>query len=173
MDSMGTRVRFRYATTGEVIPLSSHIATKVYSHCPVEWYFDAVSTALDWPTSHISFMVTDNCHKRHVLKHFIRKVLCSNTLLTDLQCDTEKVVWVDVVKEASPKDYSGLCRCACDFGSCCQLCMVPSCRECDGCGNNGCCRTGDCGHNCCEQAEIVDANRLCPYSGCSPSCLGS
>ena len=63
--------------------------------------------------------------------------------------------------------------CLCNFGQCCVRCAVPSSYVCWGCGNNGCCRTGDCGHQCCEDIDEntcpvgIDQN-TCRRVGCRP-----
>ena len=54
--------------------------------------------------------------------------------------------------------------------------MVPGPSICNGCGNNGCCRSGNCGHDCCERYgrnQFSDWHHgltdRCPQKGCKPS----
>ena len=58
--------------------------------------------------------------------------------------------------------------CLCNFGGCCRLCFVPSSEVCWGCGNNGCCRSVNCGCSCCESPKGIHPERRCPISGCIP-----
>ena len=70
-----------------------------------------------------------------------------------------------------PEDFTNaIGKCLCDFGGCCRACNVPGSQLCWGCGNNGCCRTGNCGHTCCRAVVHRRAQgAVCPLSGCVPS----
>ena len=145
------RVRFKNAMTGDELLLRHYICTKVRDYVTVEWYFPHVAEVLERPKTFIRLVVLGLDGESRVVKgtRLLREQ--SHTLLTSLQQDTEGDIWVGVLLDAAPSDYTqAACQglCICDFGGCCRRCSVPGSTAC--CGSNGCCRAGDCGHKCCE-----------------------
>ena len=147
----GPRVRFRNAMTGDELLLPRHICTKVRDYVTVEWYFGHVAGVLERPTQFIRLVVLGLDGESRALKGAIWDWELSHTLLTSLQQDTESVIWVGVLLDAAPSDYTqAACQglCICNFGGCCRRCSVPDSKAC--CGSNACCHAGKCGHKCCE-----------------------
>ena len=97
----GPRVRFRNAMTGKEL-LSLSCCTKVRDHVTVEWYFDYVAEVLERPSQFIRLVVLGLDGDSRVLTKAVR----SHTLLTSLQQDTESVIWVGVLLDAAPSDYT-------------------------------------------------------------------
>ena len=148
----GPRVRFRNAMTGDEL-LLPRICTKVRDHVTVEWYFDYVAEVLERPSQFIRLVVLGLDGDSRVVTYTKLLSEQSHTLLTSLQQDTEGDIWVGVLLDAAPSDYTqAACQglCICDFGGsrCCRRCSVPDSKAC--CGSNGCCHAGTCGHTCCE-----------------------
>jgi hypothetical protein len=156
-------VRFREAATGDELRLPEGICTRVRKDNTAEWYFQHVAAVLDHPMYFLRFVfVTDMDGESRSIR--CRRLLSeqSHTLLTSIRQERDGEVWVSVVKDDPPSDYGqGACQgfCVCDFGGCCRLCLVPSSVICRACGNNGCCRTGNCGHECCENHEVRKKRR--------------
>ena len=72
--------------------------------------------------------------------------------------DPREPIHVMVELLPPPPSYTeGLC--VCDFGGCCRRCRVPSDFVCEGCGNRGECRSGECGHECCRLMWFVCEDR--------------
>ncbi len=132
--------------TGDEL-LLQRVCTKVRDHVTLEWYFDYVAKVLERPSQFIRLVVLGLDGDSRVLTKAVR----SHTLLTSLQQDTESVIWVGVLLDAAPSDYTqAACQglCICNFGGCCRRCSVPDSKAC--CGSNACCHAGKCGHKCCE-----------------------
>ena len=147
----GPRVRFRNAMTGHELLLPPRICTKVRDHVTVEWYFDYVAEVLERPSQFIRLVVLGLDGDSRVVTYTKLLSERSHTLLTSLQQDTEAVIWVGVLLDAAPSDYTqAACQglCICNFGGCCRRCSVPDSKAC--CGSNACCHAGKCGHKCCE-----------------------
>ena len=147
---MSPRVRFRNAMTGVEL-LLSRVCTKVRDHVTVEWYFKYVAEVLERPSQFIRLVVLGLDGDSRVVTYTKLLSEQSHTLLTSLQQDSEAVIWVGVLLDAAPSDYTqAACQglCICDFGGCCRRCSVPDSKAC--CGSDGCCHAGTCGHKCCE-----------------------
>ena len=165
------KVQFFHALSGSALPLPFHVCCKVRDHSELEWYLQFVSEALQWPVDHLKFVVKDRNGEDRIVEYIHRISKRSHTRLLDLFLETDDCIHVSVQLLPPPSDYSNLRHCICDFGSCCTLCMVPGRYGCQGCGNTGCCRSGNCGHPCCEKAdrgEILTQTSFCPYYGCRP-----
>jgi len=172
---MAPRVRFIHASSGAEINIDDWSwTTKIRYESTVEEYFDAMHKTLRWPRGFFHFLVKTRAGEDVIVKDIHRIRDRTRTMMRDLQQELDENVTVRVVLLQPPDVYdAGLC--ACCFGSCCLLCNTPKDRPCDGCGNTGCCRTGDCGHECCEDCHegrmetVSQFSQLCPYSGCRQS----
>ena len=149
-----SRVHFYQASSGDEIFLPG-ICMKVRPHSEVEWYFSHIAPLLICPQEFISFVVTDVAGDIHVIRYKRLISEGSHTLLTSLKKEADGTVCVAVKCDEAPTDYpTGLC--VCDFGhGCCRLCGSNVPREC--CGTDGCCRSAECGHECCEKAAAEEA----------------
>ena len=150
------RVRFYKAFSGEELFLPRQVCTKVRKESEAEWYFQWIAELVQRPQGFFRFVVTDVGGDSHVLEWKLRICERSHTPMTNLTKEDDGTVWIAVVEKDAPRDYAdfkGLC--VCDFGGCCKFCGddVPS--RC--CGTNGCCRAGNCGHECCEKTRSADA----------------
>ena len=158
-----TRIRFVLVGGGR-IHLEQY-CTRVDELSTLEEFLRPVAQALDWRVSHISLTLN------HVTVAYTARIsqrTRTNILsLVSDRDDSLEPVTVTVYKFPPPTDFRDYAGCMCDFGGCCCNCSVQSSTECWGCGNNGCCRSGNCGHPCCEIAE-VRPNQGCPISGCKP-----
>jgi hypothetical protein len=146
-----------YSLAGEPILLSRWISTRIRIDTNLECYLRHVAEAIDWPMSHIAL-----CPQGHpdVTVRMLppdrpddEEEVFPITLISRLFPNGGDVV-VKVMKMSPPVDFCSYGGCACDFGSCCILCTAPDFGVC--CGQDACCRSGDCGHRCC--AEIVKGN---------------
>ena len=149
-------VRFYKAFSGEELFLPRQVCTKVRKESEAEWYFQWIAELVQRPQGFFRFVVTDVGGDSHVLEWKLRICERSHTPMTNLTKEDDGTVWIAVVEKDAPRDYAdfkGLC--VCDFGGCCKFCGddVPS--RC--CGTNGCCRAGNCGHECCEKTRSADA----------------
>ena len=148
-----SRVHFYQASSGDEIFLPG-ICMKVRPHSEVEWYFSHIAPLLICPQEFISFVVTDVAGDIHVIRYKRLISEGSHTLLTSLKKEADGTVCVAVKCDEAPTDYpTG--SCVCDFGGCCRLCGSNVPREC--CGTDGCCRSAECGHECCEKAAAEEA----------------
>jgi hypothetical protein len=166
------RIRLVRAFSSTEVKLP-HVSTRVHEHTPLEWFLPYVAKAVEWPVDYIALHAFGaTARQRHKSRGW------PATLLHDLAGAAGhqgRIITVAVELLPPPAVYSGPAGCICDFGGCCRLCFVPSTGGCVGCGNNGCCRSGDCGHPCCE--SLVDGwppggtdgrDRRCDRLGCRP-----
>ena len=162
-------LKFVRALTGESIDLD-HTCMQIRNYSTVEWYFPRIANALQWPECYITLMCTSKAGDDILIRQHLR----SRTNPSDLRPDEDGSVTIAVKKDPPPDIFSTK-MCLCDFGSCCLQCIVPGDVVCIGCGNNGCCRIGSCGHACCEEFVAMafagkrpQQLQVCPYSGCLP-----
>ena len=159
---------------GEEIKLRDTIGRSIEIHSDdlVEDLFEPCSAALCWSTTHLQLAVAG----RTFMQPWQRRKQ-TQTKFVDILAPWELLqpVAVTVIMQLPPEDFSapGEQRlCVCHFGGCCKLCRCPGSGICPGCGNNGCCRSNDCGCACCEgSVTIADLERkpralFCPYKGC-------
>jgi hypothetical protein len=156
---------FRYSLSGEPILLPVWISTHIRSDTNLEWYLPYVAEAINWPMSHIALFPED--HPDDI----VWMLPPTNTLISRLFPNGGDVV-LKVMKMPPPAEFGSYGGCACDFGSCCKLCTAPEPHAC--CGQDACCRCGDCGHWCCEEivkgngASVPNMTRVCQRPGCLP-----
>jgi hypothetical protein len=160
------RVNFVRAFSSRVVVLP-HVSTRVRENTSLEWFLPYVAEAVEWPIDHIAL------HTLGVTVRYVHRFRDRTaTLLEDLASTAghqDRIIPVVVELLPPPLIYNGVGHCVCDFWGCCCLCSVPSASICEGCGNNGCCRAGDCGHPCCEGgAGLGDVRLLCERQGCRP-----
>ena len=159
-------MRFRVVNLdGDTIALD-HRDSRIHEAVTLEGLLPDVATAMNWPVSHIC-LVVDNTIVKYIHRISERK----RTRLLDL-CSVGTECIVQAIKIGPPDKFLPEEVCICDFGGCCCECMVASNRPCEGCGNDGCCRTGNCGHSCCEsrcfRGEASDLTLRCLLEGCKP-----
>ena len=140
------------------------LSTRIYPETTVEWLLPYVAEGLQWPISHVQLTVGTT-----IVKYVHRIKERSMTPLVNF-LDEKQLLVIHATRLRRPRRMGdGLCLC--DFGGCCVLCRVPGKRVCKGCGNNGCCRSGNCGHQCCERhvkrPRLADTH--CPFKGCAPA----
>lgn len=140
------------------------LSMRIYPETTVEWLMSYVAKALSWPISHVQLTVGSTS-----VKYIHRIKERSRTRLVTFLDEKQPLVIRATRLERPKRMEDGLCLC--DFGGCCVLCRVPGRRECKGCGNNGCCRSGNCGHRCCERNVKRPrlADTYCQFKGCAPA----
>ena len=144
-------------------------STRIDKHTHVDWAIQVVASEVAWPVEYLSFAVGDR-----VFQYVHRITHRDGTLLIDLwnEChhaghlNNDATALVISVIRHPPPDVFGQ-RCICDFPGhgCCingrSDHLREQCQEflqfqdrihygCLCCGNNGSCRCGDCGHECCK-----------------------
>ena len=129
--------------TDEVINLS--LSTRIYENTTVEWILPAVAAALSWPVSYVKLVVGQTVV---TYAHRIRER--TETYMKHFEC-ADKVLIIQATKIPRPATFTDSypILCLCDFGRCCCYCV----NGCAGSGNSGCCRSGNCGHDCCESYQ--------------------
>ena len=148
------------ACTGEQIDLG-HYSTRIDDVVMVEWILDPVAKALDWPVTHVALNVGDV-----TVKYVTPRAHRTQTFMKSF-VEFGKVLTIQAVRLPRPTEFTER-NCICDFGGCCRLCLVVQGGSmCSGCGNNGCCRSQNCGHLCCEsrQNNRADIHATCPFTG--------
>ena len=161
------------AINGEEVVLDSWYSTRIDDNLTLEWLLPIVAEKLEWPVSHTLLLIDDEGTGERITVGYIHRIrdrTCTR-LIDFCSRDTEcKNVFV---MKLPPPDNFGPGSCICDFGGCCCECMVPGPYICMSCGNNGCCRCGDCGHKCCEErragTQCQGTIRTCAMIGCRPS----
>ena len=169
------RLRVRNASNGEEL-----LVPRPFNHVDrgttIKDVFAAVSRALPWPHEFMQLLIGD---KAFDFPHRLDKQEHLDTLLMSLISSSGFERLSDVIPEITvsylrwiPTDFRAPDAegyCLCNFGGCCTVCNVPSNQICGGCGNNGCCRTGSCGCDCCcEGYKDFQPQRRCPILGCRP-----
>ena len=99
--------------TGDEL-LLPRICTKVRDHVTVEWYFDYVAEVLERPSQFIRLVVLGLDGDSRVVTYTKLLSEQSHTLLTSLQQHTEAIIWVGVLLDAAPSDYT---QAACAFAT--------------------------------------------------------
>ena len=135
--------------------------------------FSACCKTLQWPEE---FMILENGGNTYEWPRLTREQEHLYTLVTTLTPSSGSQGLSDVSYDFTflrrvPDNFQAPGArgfCLCHFGGCCRLCFVPSNRPCWGCGNNGCCRSANCGCSCCESPRGIDPERRCPLMGCRP-----
>jgi len=160
------RVKFAFGLTGQEIVLPRRISTRVSRVTTLEWFLPYVAAAVEWPVTHIALHSLGK-----TVQHVQRTHERTWTLLEELANNARyhgEVIPIAVLLLPPPLLYNDG-SCICDFGGCCRLCFVPSNTGCSGCGNNGCCRSGNCGHPCCKKmVGLQDVLHRCDRQGCRP-----
>ena len=140
-----------------------------------------VFRAVHWPTEFMQFRIGDKFYdfpRLHSKQKYSKTSLIGLSSSAGLAGLSEEIHEITVFYYCwMPADFQApeaRGYCLCNFGGCCSLCKVPSIEICKGCGNNGCCRTGDCGCDCCvQESKDLRPRRRCPISGCRPDWAGS
>ena len=131
------------------------------------WICEACCQALAWPREFMTVTVNDESFNfprlRRQQEHLHRRLL---DIVETSQREIVVTYYLRMPSNFRDPIANGYCLCA--FGGCCKLCIYPSSEVCGGCGNNGCCRTDNCGDECCEGEEITEPERRCPFLGCKP-----
>ena len=141
------------------------VSLRIYDNTTLEWLLPRVSEALEYPASHVRLTVGST-----TVKYIHRISERKETRLVDLNQPPDRCgrhLIIQAMKLQRPKSFLTSSSCLCDFGGCCMQCMVPSSVYCIGCGNNGCCRSQNCGHKCCEEGR-QPLNDHCSFRGCKP-----
>jgi hypothetical protein len=177
------RLRFEVvrSITGERVQLphlSNRLSNRFYENTTVEWVLEQVGQHLHWPTSHLTLGAGET-----TVRYIHRISEIPNTKIIDLamasgytvdltatQAHDARPFTLQLTKLPPPDNFSGRGLCLCNFGGCCRACNAPNNTPCWGCGNNGCCRTGDCGELCCLGVIQRSSRRpfVCPLVGCVP-----
>ena len=166
--------RFELVTAedGEVIALRDY-SSRIVQETDISWDFRIAAELLDWPPGSLSIEVGGRrfkwCH---------RIALRDRTTLLELRVgcvrkgamEPTDTLTLVVVPHDPPEKFEREEGCICDFRGhgCCvtgRTDGVSQCREqimqrgqeahygCRWCGEGGCCRSGNCGHPCCEEAQ--------------------
>ena len=165
--------RFELVNTsgGETIALRDY-SGRIYQETDISWVLRIAGELIDWPLGSLSLVVG-----RRTFKWCHRIALRDRTSLLKLraECVKEGVIHpagtlkIGVVLDAPPERFERG-SCICDFrgygccvtgrtdgwSRCCEQIMqrgLEAHYECRLCGNNGCCRSGNCGHPCCEEYD--------------------
>ena len=158
------------SVTGITINLHQ-CSTRIHNNTTLEWILRYVAEQLEWPITHVELTAGDVCVR------YIRLLRDqSKTFMMDLNVSEDPLIIV-AKKLECPQSFGNdkdFVQCLCDFGGCCCYCMVPGAYECSGCGNTGLCRSGDCGHPCCERVQEHGLGlgphehftAHCPKNGC-------
>ena len=142
-----------------------NISMRVDTHTYLEWFLRDVANAVDRPQAYIRLHVFDRS-VQHVPQDKTRTMLLA--LAEHHEQDPHEPIHVMVELLPPPPSYTST-LCLCDFGGYCRLCRVPSNTICGGCSNKGCCRCGNCGHECCEDRVGTEAVlSCCAIQGCQP-----
>ena len=166
MDVPGKRftLRFSLAITGGEIRLPN-VSMRVRTETYLEWFLRYVARVVNWPISHSRLHVYDKT-VQHDSRGITRTMLLA---LAKIHGQAEHEPIHVMVERLPPPTRLGSGICICDFGGCCCLCHVPSNIVCEGCGNNGCCRSGNCDHECCAaRVGAADVELFCGIQGCRP-----
>ena len=135
--------------------------------------FSAVCKTLQWPAEFMILIIGSNTYKwprllseQQHLQILVTTLITSSGFqrLSGVSCNFTYLRWVPDNFQAH--DARGYCLCI--FGGCCRLCFVPGDGICWGCGNNGCCRSVNCGCYCCKSPKGFHPERRCPIAGCRP-----
>ena len=167
------------ACTGATIPMGQN-STRVYENTTLEYILllNPIAHNLQWPVSHIALIVG-----QVVVKYIHRIARRSKTYILPLMAAKSHLITIQALRLPRATSFSGLqdvdaddnnfSECLCVFGVCCRKCQVAGSSICSGCGNNGCCRSQNCGHDCCTTDVDVLPIKLdgCPFSGCKQWCL--
>lgn len=177
------RLRVRNATNGEeLLSLRDHSYfvprpfDLVTRSTTIKDVFEAVCRALPWEPEFMQLLIGD---KAYDFPRLLSKQKHLNTLVMSLISSSGFEGLSDVTHEIAvfyhlrmPTDFQAPDAqgyCLCNFGGCCTLCNVPSNQICRGCGNNGCCRAGNCDCDCCcDKFKDFQPQRRCPILGCRP-----
>ena len=180
--SSSTRLRFQviHSVTGAFLELP-HVSTRIYDNTTLEWLLPYVARSLSWPISHVRLTAGGT-----TVKYILRIAHRTMTRIVDLNLSETSEARPFVIQATllpPPEDFlpadaeaddARLIRglCLCDFRGCCRLCKKPGLPRrcvCSGCGNNGCCRSRNCGHTCCgEGIAERDLRSRCPFQECAP-----
>ena len=164
-DIRRTRRRFEVRDDGgEVIPMTS-CSSRINHNTTLEWILPYVAKKLSWPSEYVN-LTSKGAVVAHV--HEIRNR--TQTFMSNLD-PASPLLTIYARKLRRPELFDLNHRlCLCDFDGCCRQCAVPGRLPCRGCGNNGCCRTGNCGHACCERNDNDRFRFLdwCRFKGCRP-----
>ena len=152
------RLKVINAETGRAI--EGRWCNKIYENTSVEWLLRLVAEELDWPPRYVELTIGQT------IVGLARRG-SERTLLKDYVSFNEEHVLLQAIKCPRPEFFDDQGLCMCNFGGCCRDCMVPARFVCTGCGNNGCCQAGNCGHQCCEERKARSEVR-CPLAGCRP-----
>jgi hypothetical protein len=154
---------------GEEVP-TGHLSTLIYDNTTVGWLLPRVAGLVQWPASHVQLIIGGE-----TFSHVQLLKGRSEKLLKDFEADGDgDVVHITVTRLSPPCEYSE-CECLCDFDGCCVVGVHGRCDHtgsgwCFHCGNNGTCRSGSCGHKCCELA-FAEGRRAKWTSGANETIL--
>ncbi len=156
--------------TGERIEVPTSVDTRIHTVTTLERILPYVAESLRWPVSHVSLSAGGTTVKYiHRIKH---RTVTRITELEMFQTSESQTFVIQATALQRPRTFTNedeIIYCLCDFGGCCRRCRVPGARSCRGCGNNTCCRSQNCGHQCCEEGSVVNGEEHCPFSGCQPA----
>ena len=145
---------------------------QVYPHMTIADLFDACGHALKWPQKFMTLMIGEDgmtIFGYHSEQPYRDEWFLLNFFSASLE-EIKITIFLHMPTNIRGGEAKGFCLCY--FGGCCKRCYVPSNEICWGCGNNGCCRSKNCGCECC-MAEggrniQIASMRVCPILGCRP-----
>ena len=162
-------------------PLDSrNYSSRIFDNTDICWVFEIAAAELDWPRGSLSVVVGERTFKwshDSALRDRTKLKKLRDEGVKDGDMKAEDTLRVGVICDAPPEEFGseeGGRSCICDFRGhgCCvtgRIDGVGRCRErimqggqeahygCRWCGNNGCCRCGDCGHPCCKGRDVGEA----------------
>jgi len=143
--------------SGEVLVESrwDRMCRRIYEDTTMGWLCEHVPSVVRWPSTRVRLVAAEQVFSHRQL---IRER--SKTLLSSL-AGNDQMLMITVIKLNVPDSLSEFpSLCLCDFVGCCidggHHCthgLLGPGAECQTCGQDACCRCGDCGHSCCEQAQ--------------------
>ena len=163
-----------HSITGQPINLNKPvqgfgISMRIDDNTTLEWILPHVARALHWPASHVRLTAGETA-----VGYTHRISERGETYLKNILGPGQPKLIIQATKLARPERFERG-ECLCDFGGCCCDCMALGifAYVCPGCGYNGLCGLGDCGHQCCEdKRKPSGATRTfvdrCKIEGCQP-----
>jgi hypothetical protein len=140
------RFEVRCSRTGDCINMDPY-STRIDDNTTLEWILPQVAQELSCPIDYVELTAGTTC-----VRYVHRLKERTHTLMMDLNAFEDPLI-IEAARLPRPQSFEDGGACLCAFGGCCCYCMAPGAYVCSGCGNNCCCRSGNCGHQCCEHAE--------------------
>ena len=175
MASSAPRFELVNALDGKAIAERDY-SSRIFDNTDISWVVDIAARELGWPRESLSIVVGERTFKwsrDSALRDRTKLKKLRDEGVKDGDMKAEDTLRVGVICHAPPEECGseeGGCSCICDFRGhgCCvtgRTDGVSPCREqimqrgqeahygCRWCGEGGCCRSGNCGHPCCEEYD--------------------